>query len=77
MTTKREVAVRVYISKDGAKNLRLGKLAVVSEEKLGADDESFWIEKFEHCFSCDQEFILTEANEREEGFFCDECLGID
>jgi len=30
--------------------------------------------KIESCFSCDKDFVLEHYNEREEGYFCDECL---
>ena len=26
------------------------------------------------CFSCDKEFILLPHNDRDEGYFCDDCL---
>jgi len=26
------------------------------------------------CFSCDKEFILQDHNDRDEGYFCDDCL---
>ena len=26
------------------------------------------------CFSCEKEFELEEHNDRDEGYFCDECL---
>lgn len=31
----------------------------------------------ESCFSCDSEFEPEESNDREEGWFCDDCLDID
>jgi hypothetical protein len=27
------------------------------------------------CFSCDKEFIVEIHNDRDEGYFCDDCLG--
>jgi len=26
------------------------------------------------CFSCEKEFELEEHNDRDQGYFCDECL---
>lgn len=30
--------------------------------------------KTEVCFSCDKEFEAEPVNDRDEGWFCDECL---